>query len=406
MSFKDLVELSSNRVKFVIENVDLSIVNSVRRIILSEIPTAAFYFDPYDVENNAIKIHKNNGVLHNEFIAHRISLVPLWFDENEIANFDAKKYMFSLKVKNQTPSDRLVTTDDFTIVNENKEPYPDSFVKKILPSNSITKNHILITKLKPNLYDLSNGEELDLECMPSIDIAKTHARWSAVSQACYFNNIDDDLANEAFEQKLEEVKKQKGSVSQTEISDMRSRFDSLEAQRHFKRNKYDEPSEFTFLIESECRLRPSYLFFKALSILASKLSALADKLESNELDQDVQLSQIGKVDNFFQLKVKNEDHTLFNVLQCMIFNQQFRKSASTPLTYIGYYQPHPHDNLMYLKLKFTMDDEAITQEYVRNFLAECIKKVAADVNAINKEWIEFSKLDKTNIDEIASFMGA
>lgn len=405
MSFFDLTKLASNRINFKIKDIDLSIINAVRRIILSEIPTVGFYFDSYDIENNDIKIITNTGVIHNEFLAHRISLVPLCFDENDIYNFDPKKYKFVLQKKNTTGAVLNVTTEDVDILDAEGNKYPDKFREKILPKNSITGDYILLTKLKPNLYDISNGEELDIECYPSINIAKTHSRWSPVSQACFYNNIDKDLAETAYEEKLEKFKKEKnGARSPAEIASLRSQFESLDIQRHFKRNKYDEPSEFTFLIESECRLNPSYLFYKALVILVEKFKDVHKSLQIfPPTNPDIELTQLGAVDGFYQLKLKNEDHTLFNTMQCLFFDQEIRKNKDTQLVYIGYYQPHPHDKLMYLKMKF---NESVDIEFVRSFILKNLETSIETIKTIMTDWIEFTELDSMEIEEVDEFVNS
>ena len=86
--FVDHKVINPQRIQFTIKDIELSIVNAIRRIILSELPNVAFYFDPYDVDNNDIIIKNNNSVLHNEFLAHRISLIPIHFHENEINDFN------------------------------------------------------------------------------------------------------------------------------------------------------------------------------------------------------------------------------------------------------------------------------------------------------------------------------
>lgn len=404
MSFSDLTETSSQRIKFVISDLDLSIVNAVRRIILAEIPTVAFYFDSYDIENNAIKININTGVIHNEFLAHRISLVPLWFDENQIYNFDPKKYKFVLKKKNTTNTTINVTTADFDILDESGNKYPEKIKEKILPKNPITGDYILLTKLKPNLYDTNNGEELDLECIPSINIAKTHSRWCPVSQACFYNNIDKDAVEKAFESKVEQVKKEKQSLSTSEISSLRMQFESLEMQRHFKKNKYDEPSEFTFLIESECKLNPRFIFYKALVILVEKLKSLHKALQVlPPSNPNIELTQLGNVDGFYQLKIKNEDHTLFNTMQCLIYDQEIRNNKDTKLVYIGYSQPHPHDKLMYLKMKF---NEFVNIEFTRAFIVNNLEISIERIKKIMTDWIEFTELDSMEIEEVDEFVNS
>ena len=56
--------------ELVLEDVPVSLSNAIRRIILSEIPNVAFY-------EKDINVLENKSELHNEFIAHRTSLLPI-----------------------------------------------------------------------------------------------------------------------------------------------------------------------------------------------------------------------------------------------------------------------------------------------------------------------------------------
>ena len=86
-----------------------SIVNSLRRTILSTIPAIAFRTDS---ENSDLIIKKNNGALHNEFLADRIALIPLYIDPRDYQ----KQYLFHLNIANN-PSEPIttVTANDFDI---------------------------------------------------------------------------------------------------------------------------------------------------------------------------------------------------------------------------------------------------------------------------------------------------
>lgn len=64
----EILESSEDYLKFNVENIDLSLANSLRRIMISEVPTMAI---------ELVKIVNNTSCLNDEYIAHRLGLIPL-----------------------------------------------------------------------------------------------------------------------------------------------------------------------------------------------------------------------------------------------------------------------------------------------------------------------------------------
>lgn len=402
------LKFQGSKLSFTINDADLSIVNAIRRIILAEVPNVAFSFDASDIEHTDIHINKNTCALHNEFLSHRISLIPLCYSENEINSFVDNSFRFVLKKQNNTYESIDVTTKDFEIYDSTGNKLPETYREKILPKNPITKEYILITKLKPNLHDENTpprGEAIDIECIPTVANAMKHARWSHVSQCCYGNTIDQDVANAKFEDLVAQQEKELGSsLTKVEREQLHKRFNTLEVYRCFKKNKYDEACSFDFKIESETALRPAYLFFKACKILLDKVSKFADNLKDTSSNSHVTINVLSGVPNFYQIVVKNENYTLLNVLQSNIYNMCMRQTPAqeNALDYIGYYQPHPLDDQMVLKLKFKHEQDTNIQ-FVKDFLVSNCEKISIAIDSFTKEWLAVAATGLKDIDEVRDY---
>ena len=85
---------------------DKSIVNGIRRTLLTDINSVAF-----DPEN--IIIEKNTGSLHNEFLKHRISLIPLYIDPDTY-NYSL---LFELKVEMNDDTTMNVYNSDLIFIH-------------------------------------------------------------------------------------------------------------------------------------------------------------------------------------------------------------------------------------------------------------------------------------------------
>ena len=70
----NISELES-QYKFTLSGVDVSLINALRRTILSEIPITCVYTENY--KDNDCSIQSNTSRLHNELIKHEIDLICL-----------------------------------------------------------------------------------------------------------------------------------------------------------------------------------------------------------------------------------------------------------------------------------------------------------------------------------------
>jgi len=334
----------ADRHSFVIKDTDLAIINSVRRIILTEIPVVGFYGE----EEPTVEIIINNSPLHNEFMIHRVGLIPLYISEKITDDYKDGDYVFELNVENTGSNMINITTDHFTgTYKDTKLSKAD--LDKIFPANNITKQKILISRLKA-------GEHLHLKATAIKRTAKINAAFSPVSLSNFFFMEDEKEAEK------------KDNI--------------LDKQRSYHKNEYGDPSKINFQIESLNGLSYKYLFKKALDIIIDKIETLNIKLTNKEID----IEEIQNCPKSFNFKIDDEDDTLGNLIQSIIHNKYIRKN-SDKCSYVGYICPHPLINQ--LIVRFTLSSENKDDFY--KFFIDNLKDIIKIIEKLRTDWNNFSK---------------
>jgi len=67
----EIIKIKKNEIMFILSKCPLYIANALRRVMIAEVPTMAIDF---------VEIIENSSVLHDEFLAHRLGLIPLVSD--------------------------------------------------------------------------------------------------------------------------------------------------------------------------------------------------------------------------------------------------------------------------------------------------------------------------------------
>ena len=258
---------STNRYTFEIYDIDLAIVNSFRRIILSEIEIPGMIG-----ENEPTIEIISNGPLHNEILTHRIGLIPICLKEGEVDNYVDNSITLELNVNNTTNTMKNVTTEDI-IVKRNDKEIDKKELREIFYPNMVSNNFILITRLRENEY-------LHFKASVVKKNSKYNAAFNPVSLCTLTNIIDKSKITEDM------------SI--------------LDKEREYYVNKYGDPNAFQFEIEPINKyLTPKYLINKSIEILINKINNLLTNIKSSD---EVKILKV--LENTYKFIIENEDDTL------------------------------------------------------------------------------------------------
>lgn len=229
-SFSDFVidddDLQTIRCK--INDCPLSVANGLRRVLIAETPTLAF---------DLIDMFENTSVLHDEFMAHRVGLLPI--NSNDIDSFKFRdkcdsEYLceqcsvdFVCNVTNNTQDIITVTTADFVSQNPKYQLMFSAKDGPVLP----------VVKLAPKQKIHFNGVAFK-------DIGREHSKWSPVTACVCAYHPDKD------------------------------------ADRVTQFRQQSEPTQFDFMLETSVAIKPKIAMVSACDVLIDKLLKFDKSLDS------------------------------------------------------------------------------------------------------------------------------
>jgi len=342
----------SDKHSFEIYDIDLAIVNGIRRTILTDIPIAGMIGE----EEPTVNIIKNNGPLHNEILIHRIGLIPVCLTENELESYEDNSIEIELNVINKSSTIINITTKDIKGKKDDINLTPKE-LEQLFPANDITKSHILITRLRAE-------EQLHFKANIVKKTSRFNAAFSPVS-LCNFHYIQNP-----------KIAKTKDSI--------------LDKERSYYTNEFGDPNAFKFEIEPiNKNVGPKYLVNKAIEIIIDKLNTLIYNIVSKESDVvDIHLfNTVSGSMNTFEFTIKNEDDTLGNIIQSNIHNNYIRNNKSildgVHCSYVGYICPHPLKQELLIRI--TLDDVTEEEMFVK-FLESNCRLIIEELLNIKSEW--------------------
>jgi DNA-directed RNA polymerase I and III subunit RPAC1 len=263
---------------FDITGVDPTLVNTLRRIMIAEIPTMAI---------ETVIINQNTSIIPDEVLAHRLGLIPILADaddfeeKKENEDFNEKNCIkFTLNVKCEKNKNGIINNEqifsrdlNLEFLGDQKNKFYDNKTKKY--TIGLVNDDIYLNKLAP-------GMEIDLVCYCVKGIGRTHAKWSPVCTAYYkllnkINIIKEISGNDAEELKQLCPKgvfivNKKGNA---EVGNIRECTSCRECIRQDKFKDFIElgkiADHYEFHIESVGMYTPESIFFRAINVLKNKI---------------------------------------------------------------------------------------------------------------------------------------
>lgn len=288
-----IAERSAN---FDLVNIDTSIANAFRRIMISEVPSVAA---------ETVYVFNNTSVIQDEVLAHRIGLIPLnvdpdalvWLDpsvdEKERFN-DTNTIVMSLDVScSRNPHAPEGATDpkqlyrNLSVYARDLKFEPQGRQIEVFKDRPVAPcdPDILLAKLRP-------GQEISLRVHCVLGIGSDHAKFSPVSTASYrlmpVIDIKEPITGEdakKFQKCFPSGVIGIDSKGQAYVQDARKDTVSREVLRHpefeGKVKLGRKRDHFIFNVESTGAMLPTEIFLKSVRVLKNK----ADYLRSCPIGQ-------------------------------------------------------------------------------------------------------------------------
>lgn len=310
-----IIDLAPHEMRFILSETDVSMANTLRRIMIAEVPTLAI---------DLVEFHDNSTVLNDEYIAHRLGLIPIRYQaQNSLKGGDCNgaflshrecvcyercprcSVEFELEMdydkenakRPEGERDMPITVTSRDLLSNNPQVMPAHFLNEEEADESHDEG-ISIVKMGP-------GQKLKLKAVARMGISKEHAKWCPVAVATYrfwpvVTINEEQCATLTLEQKQElvdacpdriiELDEVTGKLIEAENSWDIATFteDLATAQKAMKQRPEDgdfitvvqATDRFIFHVETTGAMDAEEILMSGLRVLKEKLNYLAQEVEN------------------------------------------------------------------------------------------------------------------------------
>jgi DNA-directed RNA polymerase subunit D len=251
-----LLNKQENKLTLLMKNTDPSFMNTLRRIMATEVPVMAI---------KTVTFTKNTSALYDEILAHRLGLVPLTTDlkgytlpaQCTCKGAGCAKCQCTLTLKAEGP---------ITVFSSDLK-FQDPKIKPVHEKIPIIK--------------LLKGQELEFEALATLGVAKDHAKYSPC--LVYYRGYPEFIVGKKTKVKdaikeCNDLIKEKGeTVEVTDFVKWNEHYEQI-CEEHDIEIKNSE-KDFVLTIESWGKLNPEEILSAALDVLDEKLDEFAAQVK-------------------------------------------------------------------------------------------------------------------------------
>jgi DNA-directed RNA polymerase subunit L len=350
---------TKDHLEFDLTQIDLSLINALRRTLLTQIPSLVIRGFPH--KENCIDITKNNTRYNNEYLKHRLSCIPIIYSNQKQFNKIIKDYVLKIKLKNDTMDKLTLTTEHIKLYN--KEGKPNK-------GNIFLEPPIPICYLYPRISLSEPSEEFEATISLSIGTAKQDACWNMVSK-CLFYNKEDDEKNETLLEQLPEQEK--------------ADFKLLDAQRNYIEDAYrfvietigvyDNKTLITMACENLIKTIQEYSSYMG----EVKITSYIPNIPQEGLFHIYKKSMIDK-DVLYIIKIEDDDYTYGKLIEKYMYNK-----FSSSLKFVAFKKEHPHDKHSLIQIVF-LEQNSDLEDSLKQNLLNIFKDIIVDLKHIQNEF--------------------
>jgi len=378
-----------------ISPINVSYVNTLRRIILTGVETVGFRSDMISTGDKAgtttdILVQHNDTPMTNEMLADRVGLLPIHVIEP--LKWEKEKYVFTLHVTGKEDQTTYVTASDFKIkeisslslddADEEEKHERTISTDELFVPNAVTGKTSLIAILQPS----TPPQQIYIIAKASIGNGREHARFSPVSQCSYEYTVDtnEERIDQMFTSWLS-ISKKVDNIDKTseKYNTLLREFNTMQVKRCFLMDEKQQPYSYDFTVETVGTLPIKYIVHRACDVGENMCNRYTN-VHSDPLDKHITISPANSRMIGFDFLIRGQDHTFGNLIQTWLVENHIEGGAEPRITYAGYSVPHPLRDEIILRIG-VLDGK---EETARKALSEAARGCGNMFRELRTAWLK------------------